>query len=399
MRIVIVDDSDRRVGIIKAELRSHASSSAFQVVRCSSADEGRRALLSACDLLILDLVLPKKLNTVAQAEVGLALLEEVCNPEGRYIRPRLIVGLTADTPGLGHYQVRFAKHASIVLDGDLKKLDWLAALMQQIASLAASERKLQQQARDRVLISVHGIRTNGTWQQLLSERIGAYSRSYESIEIKYGFVDILSFCVPQARKRVVRRMAAECQGYLQDHADKDVYVVAHSFGTMIVYEALKGVDESRKKIKGIIFSGSPLPHNCSLDHVVSRSERTVNDCGIWDVVLVFARLLVLGLGDAGRIGFTRANSDSFINRYFRGGHSVYFGKSRNGKYFFERYWFDFLVLDTSPRRVDYRGSYPGRDLVHLLLGAATRIKPLLYLAAGGFLFWLLSRGVYSMVIG
>jgi len=383
VRIVIVDDSDDRFELIKSAIEKHPSSDMFQVVRCSTADEARGQFLEASDLAVLDLLLPKKRNATPSASDGLNLLKDICNPAKKYIRPRLIVGLTADYTGLVHYREEFAQYASIVLEGRMNDHTWLRSLLNQVDSLAAAEQKLLQLGRNRTLVTVHGIRTTGKWQQLLTERVAQYSKSCRTVELKYGFFDVVSFLIPWFRQRAVVRMASQLRKELTQAAGTDVYLIAHSFGTLIASAALtQDVKASliQPELKMVVFAGSPLKHDTNIDHIISSAAVTINDCGISDSVLVLARLLVLGLGDAGRVGFSQPNTERFFNRYFSGRHSLYFKKTKSGKYFFEKHWLGPVVLDHPPRRVDLRQDYIGQDVAHFLLVSISTMKPILYVA-------------------
>lgn len=383
-----MDDSDSRAELILKRFRSHALAGQFEVVRCVCADEARKSFLSPCDFAVLDLLLPKKQLGTPSAVVGVKLLNDVCDPGSRYIRPRMIVGLTADCDGLASYREQYASQASIVLDAPVNNIDWLDALIAQAESLAAADRKVQQTHLDRVLVTIHGIRTYGKWQERLSESLRGYSRTFKSIEVKYEFVDLLSFFFPVTRRKSIEKNVNRLLSEMVRHSDSDIYVVAHSFGTLIVSEALRiWQQEGRKKMVCVILAGSPMDREADIEHIISASVRTVNECGTFDLALIFARLFGLGLGDAGRGGFLRANSDQFVNRYHRGGHSLYFKKVGKGAYFFEKYWFRLLTLDHAPKRVDMRRGYPLQDLGHLMLKGLTKLKPGWYVVGLAGALW------------
>nr|QKQ34334.1 hypothetical protein HPE44_07135 [Escherichia coli] len=66
----------------------------------------------------------------------------------------------------------------------------------------------------------------------------------------------------------------------------------------------------------------------------------INDCAVSDYILLLCKMLVIGLGDAGRKGFIEPNDGVFINRYFKGGHSTYF----EDKDFIEVNWLPLIFL-------------------------------------------------------
>jgi hypothetical protein len=329
------------------------------------------------DLLLLDVLIPKKTDGVPQAKNSIALLSDICSAKKAYIRPRLIMGLTADISELGVYQSEFANEATVVLSGTLTDIGWIDRLLQQIESLLGTHRKESQNTKDRVLISVHGIRTYGQWQTNLSKEISDYSRSFECVEIKYGFTDLLSFLIPKLRNRAVEKAAQRVIGQIRKNQNRDIFIVAHSFGTLVVEHAIRTGDFSNP-LKAVILCGSPLGHAENIDKLVQSSEITINECGIHDTVLLFARFFGLGLGDAGRVGFERENSDSFRNRYFSGGHGLYFGKFGEGATFYERFWLPFIISGEDVFPFDERRDYFGQDLVDLIVKFMTFIKPGVY---------------------
>lgn len=377
MRILVVDDSEERVAVIKSHLSKSTCSKYLQVLYCDSADGARKELMASCDLLVLDILIPKKKNGVPQAKNSIALLTDICNPAKNYIRPKLIIGLTADIVELSGYQDQFAREASVVLRGSLNELDWIDNLLGQIESLLGSQKKISRQQKEKILISVHGIRTYGQWQAKLSAEISQHSRSFEAIEVKYGYLDLFSFAVPYLRNKAIKKAANRILSRIKDNPEREIHIVAHSFGTLIVSEALRNGVSSRR-IKSVVLCGSPLRHDDNIDHIVQSSELTLNECGIDDFVLILARFFILGLGDAGRIGFERENSDEFINRYFRGGHSLYFKEFDQSSTFYERFWLRFIALEQTPEKFDARRNYFGQGVVEMVVNLVSLFKPIAY---------------------
>lgn len=356
----MVDDSLARVDLVRNRIESRG----FDYVNFeaySSADEGRIALRSHCDVLILDVLIPKKINGTPSASCSISLLREVCNPEGRMLRPRLIVGLTADVNEIAQHQEEYAKYASVVVQERLGSTDWLNSIDSHLSSVYASALKSARQTKSRVLVSVHGIRTYGQWQGELHRKLREWSSDFYDVEIKYGFLDLLSFLVPSRRKEIVERMADRVVKVIEGNPGSKVSIVAHSFGTLICLQALQRI-ESSSGVDVTIFCGSPLPATQNIDAARKASRIFVNDCGTRDWVLVLARVFGPGLGDAGRVGFWGGNDDRFVNRYFNGGHGLYF-EAENDVSFAERNWIGLILGEAEMERVDERKGYFGQDLV------------------------------------
>lgn len=373
LKILVIDDSSARTELIRKTVMSFNDAKHISLTICDTADKGRKLLTEDFDLLILDILLPKKERSIPQSIHSVNLLSDINNPSKPYIRPGLIVGLTADIEELNTHQDVFQRHATVVLDGSLNSQDWLDTLKDQIINLVATQQKKSQAHADKILISVHGIRTYGQWQENLSNEIKRYSKSFESFEIKYGFFDVLSFSIPPLRNRKIKKITERLANILVLNPDKEFFFVAHSFGTLIVSEFLKSVPE--ESIEAVFLCASPLCHDQDIDHIVRASRYTVNDCGTRDLILVLARILVLGLGDAGRIGFSRENSKKFMNRYFAGGHSLYFNKTKDNFLFYERFWMPAITNGTKVEYYDSRVGFIGEDFFDLIIKLLTVLKP------------------------
>lgn len=385
LKILVVDDSLPRTNHMKRYFDESSYSGLIQVHYCDTADKARMKMLDRYDLLILDVVIPKKNGQTASAKNSSSLLKDVCEVNSAYLRPNMVVGLTANIDELGVYRQVFMENATIVLDGSLNKVDWLDTISSQIESLLGRAQK-EERAQDKTLITIHGIRTNGKWQQELVEEVKKYSRSFNFVEVKYGFFDLISFVLPWSRARKIREVAAELVRVIEESKNTEVNIVAHSFGTLIVSEAFKSLSES-SKVNNVIFCGSPMCHVESIDHVVSRSERTVNECGVADFVLLFARLFAVGLGDAGRIGFAKANTNKFVNRYFNGGHGLYFDEVDTGDFFVKKHWMPILLMRDDIVRHDERADYLGQDVVELVVGVVSSLKAYLIGAGVALIAW------------
>jgi len=371
-----VDDSKARTHVFSLALASSDLSDIVQVVYCESADQARLELLNVTDLLILDILLPKKIGGTPQAKNSIGLLNDICDPKKRYIRPKLIIGLTADVAEMRGYAKQFEQEASVVLDGTMTSNEWAERILTQIEKLIGAERKSFQD-RDSTLITVHGIRTHGHWQTKITDEVAKHNRNVESVEIKYGFFDLLSFAVPVFRKRTVRAAAKRILKQIDASIDRDIYIVAHSFGTIIALEAVATLPKDR--VNCLILCGSPLSPTYDLDPAIEASRLTVNDCGTRDLILVLSRLFIWGLGDAGRVGFVRENSDNFCNRFFSGGHDLYFKSYLKLNLFYRRFWLNLFYPGRKPERFDARKNFPGEDLIDGLLKVLDFFKPVLCL--------------------
>lgn len=388
LKILIVDDNQKRSKRIVDSIEASTFNQLVTVATCISADSARLELLSQFDLLILDVVLPKKNDSTPQPINSANLLKDLYNPNKKFLKPNLIIGLTAETQELDKYKDIFSESFTIVLDGSMNTNDWLNRILYSIESLLGNKKKSIANSTDKTLITIHGIRTYGKWQKQLKDTVNTYSRDFSHIEIKYGFFDIISFSIPYFRDRRAQKTAERLNKILGDNLDKRIYIVAHSYGTYILSKALHNFTKE-KAIKAIILCGSPLSHSQCIDHIVTKADVTINECGTKDYILILARLFIIGLGDAGRTGFSRENTMNFMNRFHSGGHSLYFSEKEQPT-FYDKYWTPILSTDAEPAYCDSRANYPGEDLAEILIKAVSLLKPYAYFLsalAAGYFYW------------
>jgi nucleoside phosphorylase/CheY-like chemotaxis protein len=114
MKILIVDDDQVRAKEVKEELTEAGTRSA-DIRIAHSANEARRLLrVNEFDLMILDIVLPRKIGEEPNMAISLQLLEDLDEP-GIYHRPALILGLTAYPSAYIEAQPKFSERLWTVL--------------------------------------------------------------------------------------------------------------------------------------------------------------------------------------------------------------------------------------------------------------------------------------------
>ena len=208
-----------------------------------------------------------------------------------------------------------------------------------------------------LVITVHGIRTFGQWQERLERLVRSSDSKVKVYNYYYGYFSIIAFLVPVLRWLVTRRFRRALLDETREQRWDRIDVVAHSFGTHLVAWGLYGIPSAKRpKIHTIIFAGSVLKPGFPWRDVMGRGvSRLVNDCGIRDRVLVLNQLFVLFSGMAGRVGFTGMTSERFTNRYFDSGHSGYFIKdSEFYDDFMRDKWVPLLTSDDPHEEFDER---------------------------------------------
>jgi Putative serine esterase (DUF676) len=211
-------------------------------------------------------------------------------------------------------------------------------------------------AKKHIVILVHGIRTFGDWQDRLYALLKSSEPAVEVHIYKYKYLGTLAFLLPPLRDRVVK----EFREYLASHAeawhDARVDIVAHSFGTYIVAQAIAGLTDEGPRFHTVILSGSVLQVTFPWNNIIRRGivQRAINDCGRKDIWPLIAQMLVWRMGIAGRYGFVGVTGPDvgLVNRFFPFGHSGFFEATEGYKHadhFMERSWLPLLTTEDQPR--------------------------------------------------
>lgn len=212
----------------------------------------------------------------------------------------------------------------------------------------------------RLIVSVHGIRTYGHWQERLGALLQAQDERIDYCAYKYGYFSVLAFLIPPLRWLVVRRFRAQLLKLYDERKPTRLDLVGHSFGThLIAWSLLSVPTSSHLRVNNIILAGSVLRPGFPWHELQAsgRVWRIINDCGLNDQILLLNQLAVLFTGMAGRIGLAGFMRDRLQNRYFSGGHSHYFVDhlGRESNEFMVRYWLPVLASDSPVEAVDQRG--------------------------------------------
>ncbi|NQY93420.1 MAG: hypothetical protein HRT43_04575 [Campylobacteraceae bacterium] len=241
-----------------------------------------------------------------------------------------------------------------------------------------------QNSKKHLLITLHGIRTPGNWQENLRKTINEQTNEVDYIAIQYGFFNFFTFFIPFLRLVTLRTIRDNLDKVFRENINKDIHIIAHSFGTYLIIKYLAKKNLS-KKIKTIILAGSVLPTNYLNKIDISKNvERIINDCGSKDYVLWFTKMLILGLSDAGRSGFSTKNNNTIKNRFFKGGHSLYLNVN-----FFKQHWIPHLFSD---KKVDTHITHTSNSrfsLMEIISSIFYRLKYVSYI----FLFLMLSGSI------
>lgn len=381
MKILIVDDDCLRRGKLVEYISGKVSEGIERIDVAGSVDEAKILLKEFYfDILVLDVVLPKRAGAAVSASNGLALLGQISRG-GLLKKPARIIGVTAHQEDIGKYREQFETACAVVIEAQNNKWEWKEKISSHIEYALSS--RVSRTVNDSVVevLTVHGIRTFGEWQNRLRSCVGVITDAVSFNAYKYGYFSGLAFVFPFARTREVDKLKIRLAEVLSASTAKHLIIFSHSFGTYLIANALESfVDDIRRFEKiTLVLSGSVL--NSSHDWSVIRENknvRIINECGDSDFVLWVSNAFILGCGMAGKVGFYGFNNDRFANRFYKGGHSLYF----NGNDFMQREWLplilndDFKLAAHDERKPQVVMHGVGDQVVRLL----GKVKPFAYLA-------------------
>jgi len=188
-----------------------------------------------------------------------------------------------------------------------------------------------------VVVLVHGIRTQGVWQDRVAATIEQYPNT-RPIIVGFEYQDLLSFWLPYfLRKKPIARVERELRGIIQDHPDAQISVLAHSFGTYIISQIL--LTRPDIQFHRLLMCGAIVNRYFGWDALrCFPTGGILNDVGTKDRLPALAKMVSWGYGSSGTFGF---RTHKVTDRYFDFGHSDFFTQDH-----IDNYWMPYLINGT-----------------------------------------------------
>jgi pimeloyl-ACP methyl ester carboxylesterase len=186
-----------------------------------------------------------------------------------------------------------------------------------------------------VMMSLHGIRTRGTWQKDLVPELS--KAGFIPVPLDYGWFGAVKLLLIGSREKQVDWFRDEYSKKCAEHRCERPSIIAHSFGTYLVARAIQ---KYMLEFDRVIFCGSIVrrdyPWSQLIDHGLVR--RVLNDFGRLDLWARVVEWVVSNAGQSGLRGFEDAADGRVVQReHPEFGHSDYF-YSKN----FRERWVPFL---------------------------------------------------------
>ena len=185
----------------------------------------------------------------------------------------------------------------------------------------------------RIVVLVHGIRTNAEWQDD-AEAILTRSGRLKVFPIKYGVLNTLRFWFPfGTRHTSINYVLRELRDIRSQHPSAEISVAAHSFGSYAILKILQ--NETDVRLHRLLLCGAVVEKGLRWDQIPRYpSGGVLNLCGTRDIWPVVASKTSWGYGFTGRFGF---GTNRVTDRFFDCNHSGCLEKA-----FIETHWVPFL---------------------------------------------------------
>lgn len=192
-------------------------------------------------------------------------------------------------------------------------------------------------SNSKILVLIHGIRTDGAWQRDLQREFQGVP-NLQVHDLGYDVVTGIQLASP-FRAGPMQKIVRDIRRLKTEEPMAKISVIAHSFGTYVVSRILKEHPDIR--FEKIVLSGCLIKRSYPWDIYASgmRKSSIINDVGVRDIWPLIASCSTWGYGSTGRVGFKNA---TVTDRYFDYSHSEFFESKHMH---IAKYWRPLFELD------------------------------------------------------
>ncbi|HLP63454.1 GNAT family N-acetyltransferase [Flavobacterium sp.] len=194
------------------------------------------------------------------------------------------------------------------------------------------------------IVTIHGIRRDNRWYEEIPNMEVINELNIDVLYFDYGFFSFFKFLTKKQRNKIINNFS---QFYSDNFKGENTIlpsIIAHSFGTYVVFQAMKKYDVI--KFDKIIFCGSILNSKLDFRDLIAKQQfkQLKNDHGKLEWFLKYTRYIIdKDCGKAGKVGFLDIPLDKknmIINSESYKSHSEYFLPIN-----MEKNWIPFLIED------------------------------------------------------
>lgn len=190
----------------------------------------------------------------------------------------------------------------------------------------------------RVVLTIHGVDTRGEWQKRVAPLLSRHG--FTPYLLDYGRLPHIRVLSPWSRSGLVDWLNREIMAIVDSEQIGRPSVIAHSYGTYILAQALKRYPFI--KLDRVLFCGSIVDPKFDWGSLIAKGQLNSlrNEVGrkdLWAGLMKWFQLLIPDVGPSGAKGFSNADPRVADESFLDYGHSNFFepGHAKN-------YWIPFL---------------------------------------------------------
>ncbi|MNZ42595.1 hypothetical protein D3C78_601720 [compost metagenome] len=325
IRVLVIEDSENKL----AGIRQHIESIGVHKDLIHEAKSINTALSELertnFEVVIVDMALPQSDDDYEiDKKAGIAILECLAQAvSDRSLRiPDSLVVLTQYPELISKYAENLKNCRMYATLYEHASDDWKEEITNVVQNRIAIFDQKEPVAFDQnVVVTIHGIRTYGGWQNKIEQK---FQNGYIVKSYGFNFHNAIDFFSEKSSKNEIKLFVDYLENLKKEYPIANLHIICHSFGTYITYHALCNM-QSRLNIGSLILAGSILKPEQNINEVYKKHniKRIVNDCSLIDIPLLLAQLISNRYSLAGIVGL-KGDKGRINNRYFSGGHSLYF---------------------------------------------------------------------------
>ncbi len=335
--ILIVDDNLLRANTLKVEIVSKLEIAEEQIHHTDNLKDAIDKLRKIkYDLIVVDIVIPIRSDGERHSKYGISLLRRLEKKRGALILPNKILAITAESEEIDKYIESLDSDIFDISHARNTDSRWISKAIS-ILNYRLDELRSSSKINDQIILTIHGIRTIGDWQDKLRSLVVANCNQAQFYNYKYKYFPAFGIIFPSINKKQIYDLVEFINAKdIESKKDIDLVLFAHSFGSYLLTKSLEKISFSEKvKSVKVVFAGSVLSHKYDFKFKNKNIYSIYNFCGSDDYVLYLSELFCCELGMAGKIGFDGMDGGMISNHYLEYGHSDYFIEENN---FLKKYW-------------------------------------------------------------
>lgn len=325
IKILLLEDNDIKYENINSIIKGINAEAIIDHVKHGN---GARRLLEnqLYDLFIFDMQVPLIIDGPIKKDTGFRILEDLNNNRKLKIPPKRVC-ITAFEESYEEYLKKFGKNVvTTLIKYEENASTWesqIEEIIKDIENVKIIEEDYTKKNK-KVIFAIHGFNTRGNWKNNFSRVISEdFSNDFIYCPWDYGSFGYKELLLSKQKDKKIEEFHDFYNFIAHKHFDKEIYVVAHSFGSYIIGESLKRYPEVR--FDKILLLGNVLERDYSWTELKKKGKvkKVKSLIGEEDFALKFSWLAKLG--NAGKKGFKEKCDFLIEETYQEMNHSDMFG--------------------------------------------------------------------------